>query len=95
VGIQQVVPFSIILVGDGVTTTFKYTPSQLFAVNFAGPNYRTIYSAATPSAVTAMSSTLGHVTASLSSGKIQLIFSTPPPNGLQAEVNINLFFVSQ
>ena len=92
--IQQVVPISLTLVGDGTSTTFKYTISSLFAVTTANSNLKLLASGNIPNGVSATSS-LGHVTASMFSGKLQLTFTSAPAAGVQGEVNINLFYVSQ
>src|SRR5258708_2035007 len=95
--IQQVVPVSLTLVGDGTSTTFKYVISQTFALNFSTAATRVMTSTNTPNGVSATSN-LGHVTASLdpsSPKKLVLTFSTAPVNGVQGEVNINLFYNSQ
>lgn len=91
--IQQVVPISLTLVGDGNSTIFKYTISQLFAVS-TNPNFKVISSGTLPSGVSATSS-LGHVQASMVNGKLVLTFTTAPAAGLQGEVNVNLFYLSQ
>lgn len=91
--IQQVVPITLTLVGDGTSTTFKYTISSLFAVTTSS-TLKVLSSGNIPNGVSATSS-LGHVTASMFSGKLQLTFTTAPAAGQQGEVNVNLFYVSQ
>lgn len=94
--IQQVVPISLTLMGDGTSTTFKYVIAQLFAVN-ASENLKVVAFSNVPSGVSAASN-LGHVVASLTNTnpkQVLLTFNTAPAAGIQGEVNVNLFYNSQ
>lgn len=95
--IQQVVPISLTLMGDGTSTTFKYVISQLFALNLSSAVAKVMTSTNVPNGVSATSN-LGHVTASLDSSspkKLVLTFTAAPASGVQGEVNVNLFYNSQ
>lgn len=95
--IQQVVPITLLLVGDGTSLTFKYAISQLFGFSSADNLFHVVSTSNVASGVAATSS-LGHVTASLTTDspkKILLTFSSAPPAGVQGQVNINLFYNTQ
>lgn len=95
--IQQVVPITLLLVGDGTSTTFKYAVSQLFGFSSKDDLFHVMSSSNVASGVSAASS-LGHVTASLTTDspkKVLLTFATAPPAGVQGQVNINLFYNTQ
>lgn len=95
--IQQVVPITLTLMGDGTSTTFKYVISQLFAINFNHPSVRNISSTNVPNGVSATSN-LGHVNASIvgtTTKSLQLTFTAAPPVGAQGDININFFYNSQ
>ena len=93
--IQQVVPVTINLQGDGVSTIFKYSLSSLFAVTLENPNVKVLNSINMPSAVSASGSFGIAITAAMVSGKIQLTFASAPAAGQQGTVTINLMYSSQ
>ncbi len=95
--IQQVVPITILLVGDGTSTTFKYAISQLFGFSSSDDLFHIMSSTNVANGVAATCN-LGHVVASLTTDnpkKVLLTFSTAPPLGVQGQVNINLFYSTQ
>jgi|SRR5271170_2346146 len=95
--IQQVVPITLLLVGDGTSTTFKYAISQIFGFSSKDDLFHVMTTTNVATGVSA-SSSLGHVVASLTTDtpkKVLLTFSTAPPAGVQGQVNINLFYTSQ
>ena len=95
--IQQVVPITLLLVGDGTSTTFKYTIASLFGFSSKDDLFHVMSTTNVASGVSATSN-MGHVVASLTTDspkKVLLTFSTAPVNGVQGQVNINLFYNSQ
>jgi hypothetical protein len=95
--IQQVVQVTFTLQGDGTSTTFKYAPSQMFALTANGSD-KLLSVSTTPTSCSAVSDFPGHITASVLSGspaKIQLVFSQAPPNNKRGTVIVSLFFATQ
>lgn len=93
--IQQIVPITINLQGDGTSTVFKYTPTSFFAVTATDPNLKFISLTTTPTSVTAFGSFGIVITSAMVSGKIVLTFASAPANGQQGTVTINFAFNSQ
>lgn len=93
--IQQIVPINFNLQGDGVSTTFKYTLSSMFALLFDDAGYRIVSSGTVPTNMTARSTFGIPITAAMVSGKMQLTFQTAPPVGVVGGVTVLLAFNSQ
>jgi hypothetical protein len=95
--LQQVVDITFVLMGDGTTTTFKYAPSQMFALTTDG-NSKLVSSSTAPTSCSAVSDFPGHITASILGGspsKFQLVFGTAPANNKRGTVIVSLFFASE
>lgn len=94
--IQQTVGASITLVGDGVSTVFKYHLNQLFSLNLNGPqliNPNASLSNVTAFIVSGFSGLV--VTGSSSGGEMILTFSAAPPMNAVGLVDLSLLFDSQ